>query len=71
IEEHLNVVDQTILTFSGVDGPLEAGAVLENFLGFLLVVPEIWCCDLGFDVNQLSGLSGDVKETSAVPRPLA
>jgi hypothetical protein len=41
IEENLDVVDEPRQPLSGIDRPLEFGALLERFLRLLLIAPEI------------------------------
>jgi hypothetical protein len=47
---------------------LEAGALLKNFAGAILVGPEVRLCNLLLQVVELLLFGPCVKETSARPR---
>lgn len=49
-----------------LDGRLQSLALCEDFLGVLLVLPEIGAGYLLFDGFEFAALSGSVKESSEV-----
>jgi hypothetical protein len=46
---------------------LQAASLLEDLLGAVLIVPEIWFTNLCFRLLKLGRFSFGVKETSAAP----
>jgi hypothetical protein len=46
----------------------QRGAFLQNFLGTLVVVPELRLGDLGFQLTDPLTLAVDVKDTSSARR---
>jgi hypothetical protein len=68
LAQHLQIIDLAAGGSPVVDQFDQRGAFFQNFLGTLVVVPEVGLGDFGFQLRNPLAFAIDVKDTSSARR---